>query len=60
MILYQIELGKLKAAIQLLTKLEEGEQPAGEQGWLSAEEVYKTIFFEQITYKLRLMIIFGY
>lgn len=33
------ELDCLKAKIQLLTKLEEGEQSARENGWLSADEV---------------------
>lgn len=33
------ELDKMKATIQLLTKLEEGEQSAREKGWLSADEV---------------------
>lgn len=33
------ELDRMKATIQLLTKLEEGEQSARENGWLSAEEV---------------------
>ena len=32
------ELDRLKATIQLLTKLEEGEQSAGEKGWLTADE----------------------
>lgn len=33
------ELDRLKATIQLLTKLEEGEQSAREKGWLTADEV---------------------
>ena len=33
------ELDKLKATIRLLTKLEEGEQLAGDKGWLSADDV---------------------
>lgn len=33
------ELDRLKAALQLMTKLEEGEQSAREQGWLAADEV---------------------
>ena len=33
------ELDKLKATVQLLTKLEEGEQSAREKGWLTSEEV---------------------
>lgn len=33
------ELDKLKAAIELFTKLEEGERSAREKGWLSADEV---------------------
>ena len=33
------ELDKLKATIRLLTKLEEGEKSAGEEGWLSADDV---------------------
>lgn len=33
------ELDRLKATIQLLTKLEEGEQSAREKGWLAADEV---------------------
>ena len=33
------ELNRLKATIQLLTKLEEGEQSAREKGWLTANEV---------------------
>lgn len=33
------ELDRMKATIRLLTKLEEGEQSAREQGWLSADEV---------------------
>ena len=33
------ELDRLKATVQLLTKLEEGEQSAREQGWLTADEV---------------------
>lgn len=33
------ELDQLKATVQLLAKLEEWEQPAREQGWLSADEV---------------------
>ena len=32
------ELDRLKAALQLMAKLEEGEQSAGEQGRLAAEE----------------------
>lgn len=30
---------RLKATVQLLTKLEEGEQSARENGWLSSDEV---------------------
>ena len=33
------ELDRLKATLQLLTKLEEGEQSVREKGWLTAEEV---------------------
>lgn len=33
------ELAQLKATIQLLTKLEEGEQSAREKGWLTMNEV---------------------
>lgn len=33
------ELDCLKATVQLLTKLEEGEQSARKNGWLSADEV---------------------
>lgn len=33
------ELDRLKATIKLLTKLEEGEQSARENGWLSADDV---------------------
>jgi prevent-host-death family protein len=33
------ELDKLKAAIRLLAKLEEGEKSAREKGWLSADDV---------------------
>ena len=33
------ELDRLKAAVQLLTKLEEGEQSARDNGWLTADEV---------------------
>lgn len=33
------ELAQLKATIQLLTKLEEGERSAREKGWLTADEV---------------------
>jgi prevent-host-death family protein len=33
------ELDKLKAAIQLLAKLQEGEKSAREKGWLSADDV---------------------
>lgn len=33
------ELDRLKATIQLLTKLEEGEQSAREKDWLTADEV---------------------
>lgn len=33
------ELDRLKATLQLLTKLEEGEQSAREKGWLTADEV---------------------
>lgn len=33
------ELDRLKATVQLLTKLEEGEQSARESGWLSAGKV---------------------
>ena len=33
------ELDRLKATIQLLTKLEEGEQSVTDNGWLAADEV---------------------
>lgn len=33
------ELGRLKAAIKLLARLEEGEQSAREKGWLAADEI---------------------
>ena len=33
------ELDRLKATVQLLTKLEEGEQSARENGWFTADEV---------------------
>ena len=33
------ELDRLKATVKLLTKLEEGEQSARENGWLTADEV---------------------
>ena len=33
------ELDRLKATLQLLTKLEEGEQSVREKGWLTEEEV---------------------
>ena len=33
------EFDRLKATVQLLAKLEEGEQSARENGWLSADEV---------------------
>ncbi len=33
------ELDRLKATIKLLTRLEEGEQSARENGWLTADEV---------------------
>ena len=33
------ELDKLKATVRLLAKLEAGEKSAGEQGWLSANDV---------------------
>ena len=33
------ELDRLKATVHLLTKLEEGEQSARENGWLTANEV---------------------
>ena len=33
------ELDRLKSTVQLLTKLEEGEQSARENGWLTADEV---------------------
>lgn len=33
------ELDRLRATIKLLTKLEEGEQSAGERGWLTADAV---------------------
>lgn len=36
---YADELDWLKATIQLLIKLEEGEQSAKEKGWLTADEV---------------------
>lgn len=39
------ELDRLKATLQLLTKLEEGEQSAREKGWLTAEEVEVQILF---------------
>lgn len=33
------ELDRLKASVQLLSKLEEGEQSARKNGWLTADEV---------------------
>lgn len=36
---YTEEFDKLKAAVQLLACMEEGEKTAGEQGWVSAAEV---------------------
>lgn len=33
------ELDKLKATIRLLTKLEQGEKSAREEGWVSADDV---------------------
>ena len=33
------EMDRLKATVQFLTKLEEGEQSARENGWLTADEV---------------------
>ncbi len=33
------ELDRLKATVQFLSKLEEGEQSARENGWLSADDV---------------------
>lgn len=33
------ELDRLKAAVRLLTKLEEGEQSARKDGWMTADEV---------------------
>ncbi len=33
------ELDKLKSTIRLLTKLEEGEKSAREEGWVSADDV---------------------
>lgn len=33
------ELDKLKAAVRLLAKLEEGEQSARKDGWMTADEV---------------------
>lgn len=37
------ELDRLKATIKLLTRLEEGEQSARENGWLMADEVEKAL-----------------
>lgn len=37
------ELDRLKATINLFTKLEEGEQSAGEKGWLTADELEATL-----------------
>lgn len=42
------ELDRLKATIQLLTKLEEGEQPAREKGWLTADEVETALGLDYI------------
>lgn len=33
------ELDRLKAAVRLLTKLDEGEQSARKNGWITADEV---------------------
>ncbi len=33
------ELDRLEASLQLLTKLEEGEQSAREKGWITAEQM---------------------
>ena len=33
------ELDKLNAAIELFEKLDEGEQPASEKGWITADEL---------------------
>lgn len=42
------ELDRLKAALQLFTKLEEGERSAGEKGWLTADEVETALGLQNI------------
>ena len=37
------EYDKMRAAISLMSKLGEGEQSAGKDGWLSADEVEKSL-----------------
>ena len=37
------ELDRLKASVQLLSKLEEGEQSARKNSWLTADEVEATL-----------------
>lgn len=38
-IMSMAEYDRMKATVQLMSKLEEGERSAGEKGWFSAEDV---------------------